>query len=103
MLEKLEKQEPLVRLCAAHWKADHIIGNCLQAIIEDERKKKKTGAQLTNDGDSEDEREDIGLERETQARGQKRAPEEFLEAADKKKRLKVKSGTAVGVSSRKGQ
>jgi len=28
-LEKLEEQQPLLALCAAHWKADHVIGSSL--------------------------------------------------------------------------
>lgn len=107
VLEKLERQEPLVRLCAAHWKADHIIGNCLQAIIEDDRKKKRNiDAQPADDSDSEDRLNHEDVEPELQPpkpRGHKRAPEEFLEAAKKKKRPKVKRGTAaVGVLTREG-
>ena len=28
-LEKMETQQPLLALCAAHWKADHVLGNTL--------------------------------------------------------------------------
>lgn len=105
VLEKLEKNEPLLRLCAAHWKAEHIISNCLQAIIEGDRKeRKKAGAaQPTNDSDFEDDHEDVDMEPEVQPKGRKRAPEESLEHADRKKKTKVKRGTAAPVSTRNGQ
>ncbi len=108
VLSKLEQNEPLLRLCAAHWKADHIIGNCLQAIVEENRKnKKKASAQSTHNDASDSEvegREDIDLEPEVQARGRKRAPEELLEPVEKKKkRPKVKKGTVEPVSTRNGQ
>jgi hypothetical protein len=28
-IEKMESQQPLLALCAAHWKADHVLGNTL--------------------------------------------------------------------------
>src|SRR6267378_376129 len=37
VLDKLETQEPLLGLCAGSWKANHIVMNCLQAIVDHER------------------------------------------------------------------
>ena len=41
VLDKLETQEPLLGLCAGSWKANHIVMNCLQAIVDHERNEKK--------------------------------------------------------------
>lgn len=38
-VDKLEESQPLVALCASHWKADHLIGNCLQAIVDEAKKR----------------------------------------------------------------
>lgn len=38
-VRNLEENQPLVALCASHWKADHLLGNCLQAIVDDTKKK----------------------------------------------------------------
>src|ERR1700679_145454 len=44
VLDKLEAEEPLLTLCSARWKAEHIIANCLTAIVETEKAAKKKGA-----------------------------------------------------------
>ena len=41
ILDKLETQEPILALCAARWKAEHIIANCLTAIVDAEKATKK--------------------------------------------------------------
>jgi hypothetical protein len=44
VLDKLEAQEPVLTLCAARWKAEHIISNCLTAIVDTEKAAKKKDA-----------------------------------------------------------
>jgi len=55
VLDKLEVQEPLLALCAACWKAEHILANCLTEIVDAEKaaKKKDAGGGLdSDDGES---------------------------------------------------
>ena len=33
-IHKLEKMQPLLALCAPHWKADHVLGNSLLAALD---------------------------------------------------------------------
>lgn len=54
VLDKLEAQEPLLTLCAARWKAEHIIANCLTAIVDTKKAAKKkdaTRGDVESDGD----------------------------------------------------
>jgi hypothetical protein len=44
-LLKLEMQQPLLHLCASHWKAEHVLGNTLVCQAKEEK--------LTNTSDSE--------------------------------------------------
>jgi hypothetical protein len=45
VLLKLEIQQPLLRLCGSHWKAEHVLGNTLVCQAEEEK--------LTNTSDSD--------------------------------------------------
>ncbi len=44
VLDKLKAQESILTFCAAHWKAKHIIANCLMAIVDTEKSTKKKDA-----------------------------------------------------------
>ena len=54
VLDKLEAQEPLLTLCAGRWKAEHIVGNCLTAIVDSAKSaKKRTVAEEGEESDDE--------------------------------------------------
>ena len=62
ILDKLETQEPLLTLCAARWKAKHVIANCLTAIVDTGKlAKKKVSAREDLEPDSDEELEDPQL------------------------------------------
>lgn len=100
VVEKLEDGQPLVGLCASHWKAEHIIANCLQVNIDNEKKKRKVNADPSPPsegyGDGEQDRMDIDV----MPASSKRGPEE-TELPGKKKQKTKKS--TVAASTRKGQ
>ena len=55
VLDKIEAQEPLLTLCSARWKAEHIISNCLTAIVDAEKAaKKKTAGGEGQESDDEE-------------------------------------------------
>jgi len=57
-LEKMETLQPLLALCAAHWKADHVLGNALLTSVSNE------------DSDGEDNnREDKKIDSSSQVAG----------------------------------
>jgi hypothetical protein len=55
VLDKLEVEEPLLALCAGSWKADHIVMNCLQAIVDHKRndRKRRGGEESASDEEPE--------------------------------------------------
>ena len=61
VLDKLEAQEPVLTLCAGRWKAEHIIANCLTAIVDNEKAAKKKDA-TRESLESDDEGLDEGLD-----------------------------------------
>ena len=81
VLDKLEAQEPLLALCTAHWKAEHILTNCLTAIMDVEKvaKKKNTGGGL----DSSDR---VSVAPSMKCQRKKTAEEEFGAESKKKQR-----------------
>ena len=81
VLDKLEAQEPLLTLCAAHWKAEHIVANCLTAIVDAEKaaKKKDTAGDLSSD-------DGLSTVAPSAKRQRKKTAEEELGAESKKKR-----------------
>jgi hypothetical protein len=40
---RLEAEQPLLKLCSSNWKADHVLGNCIQAILSKESYAKTKG------------------------------------------------------------
>lgn len=86
VLAKVEEQEPLVALCAAHWKADHIVGNCLRAIADAEKLARRKG------GFSDDDEE---ISTETQPENPKKRRDNVTEESRRKK--KQKSSAVQGI------
>jgi hypothetical protein len=35
-IARLEAEQPLLKLCASNWKADHVLGNAIQAVLSRE-------------------------------------------------------------------
>jgi hypothetical protein len=84
VMNKLEVQEPVLTLCAARWKAEHIIANCLMAIVDAEKAaKKKDTAREGLESDDE------GLDTQSAKRQQTKRAEGELESR-KKKRLQYR-------------
>jgi hypothetical protein len=81
VLDKLEAQEPLLALCAARWKAEHILANCLTAIVDAEKaaKKKDAGGGLESD-------DGVSVAPSTKRQRKKTAEEEFGAESKKKRR-----------------
>ena len=88
VLDKLEAQEPLLTLCAARWKAEHIVANCLTAIVDAEKaaKKKDAGGGLSSD-------DGVSVAPSAKHQRKKTAEEEF--GAESKKRKKRNHGDSV--------
>lgn len=68
LLTKLEEHEPLLTLCATQWKANHVVGQCLQGITEKDaksNKKRKAEGGLTEDegDDGKENRQARGLKK----------------------------------------
>ncbi|KAJ3486923.1 hypothetical protein NLJ89_g11764 [Agrocybe chaxingu] len=71
-LTGLEEREPVVGLCAANWKADHLLGNCLQAVADGDKENDQAPGKAKKrprspSGDDEDDEEE-----EREGRSQKR-------------------------------
>jgi len=83
VLDKLEAQEPLLTLCAARWKAEHIIANCLTALVDTEKAAKRKDA--AREGIESD---DTGLDSQLakRQRTETAASQEELGLRKKKKR-----------------
>ena len=86
VLDKLEAQEPLLTLCAARWKAEHIVANCLTAIVDAEKAAKK------KDGGDGLESNDGVLNIQSTKRQRTNTVEEELGLRKKKKRDRGDSG-----------
>lgn len=52
-MDKLEAQESVLTLCAARWKAEHVVANCLTAIVDAQKaaKRKNAREEIESDGD----------------------------------------------------
>jgi hypothetical protein len=88
IMDKLEAQEPVLTLCAARWKAEHIISNCLTAIVDAEKVAKKKDA--AREGlESEDE----GLDTQSAKRQRTKTLEGELESRKKKRRNRGESAS----------
>ena len=82
VLDKLEAQEPLLALCAARWKAEHILANCLTAIVDAEKAaKKKDGGEALDHSDDE-----VSVVPSTKRQRKKTAEEEFGAGSKKKQK-----------------
>jgi hypothetical protein len=85
VLDKLEAQEPVLTLCAARWKAEHIIANCLTAIVDCEKAAKKKDAAARGE-----ESDDDGL-LDAQPAKRQRTNERELGSRKKKRRSRGES------------
>jgi len=82
-LGKMENQQPLLALCSAHWKADHVLGNALL-----------TGAKASHEAnDSEEEHGDVEIALDTRLAGGSKRPKS---PQSPHKRKKTKSGNEGG-------
>jgi len=90
VLDKLEAQEPVLTLCAARWKAEHIVANCLTAIVDSEKATKKKD---TARGDPES--GDNGLP-DAQAVKRQRTKQAERDLGSRKKKRRSHGGSTVG-------
>lgn len=94
-VEKLERHQPLLALCTAHWKAEHVIGNALL--------KKPSGAYNDEDIDDHDDHDDndndndAGINPSSQTTGNKR-PRGATDPSPRKKRRVPAAESEVGSS-----
>jgi hypothetical protein len=80
VLDKLEAQEPILTFCTAHWKAEHIIANCLTAIVDAEKAAKKKDA-----GEVESDEPEVSSARSTK----RQRPKGESESGSRKKKKKT--------------
>jgi hypothetical protein len=93
VLDKLEAQEPLLTLCAARWKAEHIIANCLTAIVDADKAAKKKDATTGREPEGLVESDDGGLDAQSAKRQRKNADEGAPGLKKKKRRSRGESGS----------
>lgn len=88
-IEKMESHQPLLALCAAHWKADHVLGSTLLVPI----------TAGTGDSDESDDEPDAELKsakpNKSSEKKKKRAAEH---QARKAKKLRVGKGSTAGTN-----
>lgn len=91
-IEKMESQQPLLALCAAHWKAEHVLGSTLLVPTI-------TGTGNSDNSDDEPDTESKSAKpnnsRPSQKNQKKRSAERL---ARKTKKLKLGQGSAVGMN-----
>jgi hypothetical protein len=81
VLDKLEDQEPILTLCATRWKAEHIVANCLTAIVDAEKATKKKDHAGEADDSDEPEVSSVQLTKRQRTKG-------ASESGSKKKKRK---------------
>lgn len=92
VLDKLEAQEPLLTLCASRWKAEHIIANCLTAIVDNAKSAKKKSVEEEGQ-ESDDEK----LDAQSAKRQRTKSGASEREGSKKKKRRNRGESSSKGV------
>jgi hypothetical protein len=99
VLDKLEAQEPLLTLCAARWKAEHIVGNCLTAIVDTEKSaKKKFAAGEGQETRSDDEPKELDAQSAKRQRRKSSASGRNLESKKKRRNRGESISSSKGVN-----
>jgi hypothetical protein len=63
-IQQLEDQQPLLKLCASNWKADHVLGNALLAAKDPDVKHKKSKDKKKKQRKEKEKEKEKGEERE---------------------------------------
>jgi len=81
-LEKMEQHQPLLALCAAHWKADHVLGNTLLVKLSS-----------STDDESDDEPMDADKLKTQESSEKKKRPASKRDSTSREAKRKKRKGT----------
>jgi hypothetical protein len=85
-LAKMERPQPLLSLCAAHWKADHVLGNALLSKAPRSSKDHSSDDDDIDSSSNVDDRGNLPNKPESHARG-KRPPSHSTSSLGKKVKM----------------
>jgi hypothetical protein len=87
-LDKMETQQPLLALCSAHWKADHVLGNTLLVKLTPD----------SDDSDKPDSRSDIVKNTRKPSESRKRTVNQHIPDPKRQKRSKERADEEMDIA-----